>query len=236
MRAVATLFALTLAATSGQAAAPFTYKFAGPLKYRTVLLSEGSFTLPDGRPSTMKLEAVSTVQLTPKGTTPQGTELASETLRTRTLMDDREVPPPPGLQTRRTLKVAPTGAVDGGPDQTFAVVFPPTPLARGDAFTEERKSGPEGLPLKTTWTVAEAQATLSGYPAPVAVLEAKSTLATVPKDRKVTLKEAGGKLWFDAAAGVLVRTQLAYTFLEESNEPGTPARRTQIRYTSELIK
>lgn len=224
------LLALSLVATA-HAAGPFTYKFTPgtSLKYRTVLISEGSFALPDGRLSTMKLEAVSTVQLTPKAATPQGFELASETLRTRTLMDDREVPAPPGLETKRTLKVAPNGAVDGGPDRTFAVVFPSTPLARGDSFTEERTTGPEGLPLKTTWTLTEAQATLSGYPAPVAVLEARCALSAVPKDRKVTLKDAGGKLWFDAAAGVLVRTQLAYTFLEES-------RRTSIRYTSELTK
>lgn len=226
-----------LLAGSGQAQ-PLQYKFSAgsPLKYRTVLLSEGAFTLPDGAPRTMKLEAISTVQLTPKGPSPEGFEIASETLRTRTLMDGREVPPPGAVETKRTLKVAPSGAIQGGPDQTFAVIFPDRALSRGDTFTEDRRTGAEGLPLKTTYTVADTQARVSGYPAPVVLLEASSTLAALPKDRKVTLKEAGGKLWFDAAAGVLVRTQLAYTFTEDAPQPDAPARRTTIRYTSELIK
>ena len=241
IRAAAALVALCLAATGGRAAEPFTYKFTPGkvLNYRTVLLSEGSFTLPDGSPRTMKLEALSTLRLTPAASGPKGCELASETLRTRTLMDGRDVPAPTGLEKRRTLTVAPNGAIEGGADQTFAVVFPDRPLARGDTFVEERAATAAGLPLKTTFTVVDTQLALAGYPTPVVELDAKATLPAPPKDRKVTLRSGGGKVFFDPVAGVLVKSQLAYSFTEEVAMPGAPApsvRQTTIRYTSDLVK
>lgn len=242
MRSWIVLCALALTAARGQAE-PFTYKFAprSPLKYRTILISEGSFSLPDGAPKSMKLEAVATVVLTPKGATPEGFEIASETLRTKTMMDGADVPAPAKLETKRTFKVRPNGVIVGGEEQTFAVVFPEKTLARGETFTEERKTpaGGPSLPLKTTYTVADTAAKVDGYPHPVTLLEASSELAAAPAGRKVTLKEAGGKLWFDPAAGVLVKTALVYSFTEETPMPdgsSVAARRTMVRYASELIK
>lgn len=235
--------AVALVASSGQAAERFTYKFTAgkPLKYRTVLLSEGSFSLPDGSPKTMKLEAVSLVQLTPQASTPEGWKLATETLRTKTLMEGRQVPAPPARDSRRVIVVHPDGSIHGGEEQTFAVIFPGRPLARGESFTAERKpaAGGPGLPLLTTYTVADTRASVPGYPAPVALIEAKDELAGPLPGRKLTLRAGGGKLWFDAAAGVLVKVQLGYAFSEEKSFPGgsgSSTNTTTIRYTSELVR
>lgn len=243
MRPLFAALVLVLAASGGQAAERFTYKFTQgkPLKYRTILLSEGSFTLPDGSPKSMKLEALSVVQFTPQAATPQGWAVATETLRTKTLMEDKEVTPPRPAQAKRTIVVRPDGSIHGGEEQTFAIIFPERPLARGESFSAERKpaAGGPGLPLKTTYTVADTQATVTGYPGPVTLIEAKDELASRPQGRKLTLKSGGGKIWFDARAGVLVKTQLSYAFSEEKSLPGGPGSSTAattIRYTSELTK
>ena len=234
--------AAALALTTGATAAErYAYKFTRPLKYRTVLLSEGQFSLPDGTPRKMKLEAVSTVQLTPVGQDAHGFQVTTETLRTMTRMDDREVPAPKPADSKRTVTVGPDGAITGGGESTFAIVFPAKALSKGDSFTEERATpaGGPALPLKTVYTVADTAATVPGYAGAVTLFEARSELSGKPQGRQLTLKEGGGKVWFDAAAGLLVKSHLAYVFSEETPLPGGQSggsRVTTVHYESELAK
>lgn len=231
---------LALAVLAGATApAPYQYRFTAgkALSYRTILRSEGSMQLPDGSARPMKLEAQSTVVFTPQEKTPEGWKVRTETTRARTTLDGRNAPPQQPGDTKSTVVVRADGAIAGGEEQTFAIVFPERPLARGDSFASERKSGAAGLPVKTTYTLVDTAAQVRGYPAPVSLFEAKSELAGKAPGRK--LRSGGGKIWFDPAAGLLVKSQLSYEFTEEMALEGLGQNTTRtitIHYDSELAR
>lgn len=235
---------LVAAALVGAAApAPYQYRFTAgkALPYRTILRSEGTMTLPDGSAKPMKLEAQSVVVFTPQEQTAEGWKLRTETTRARTTLDGHNAAPPQKpADTKTTVIVRPDGGIVGGDEQTFAIVFPAKALARGDSFTSDRKgSGEAGLPLKTTYTLVDTAAPVRGYPAPVSLFEAKSELSGKTPGRKLTLKSGGGKIWFDPAAGLLVKSQLSYQFAEEMVLEGlgqSSTRTTTIHYDSELTR
>lgn len=230
-----------LCAGGAAAADRYEYRFeAGkPLTYRTNLESAGSFALPDGTPKTIKLAAQSVVKLVPEAPAEGGWKIASQTVRAKTSLDGRETPPPKGVDAKRTMVVRADGAVTGGDESTFAIVFPGGALAKGDRFTAERKAVGEGLPLKTTYTLVDTSASLAGHAGKLSLFEARSELTRSPAGRTLALKRGGGKVWFDLAAGMLVKTELAYEFNEQMALPGggkAGARSTTVRFVSELVR
>lgn len=234
------LVLLSAALVGAAAPAPYQYRFTAgkALPYRTILRSE--FQVPDGSSKTMKLEAQSMVVFTPLEKTADGWKLGTETTRAKSSLDGREERAPKPSDTKRTVVVRPDGGIAGGDSETFAIVFPARPLARGDSFASERKgTGEAGLPLKTTYTLVDTAAQVRGYPGTVSLFEAKSELAGKTPGRKLTLKSGGGRIWFDAQAGQLVKSQLSYQFSEEVALPGltqASVRMTTIHYDSELTK
>jgi hypothetical protein len=236
MLRIALMLSLVLAG-SGFAAEAYRYRFSPgkPLTYRTSLTSEGRFTLPDGSPKTVKLAAQSTVKLTPEAKDGEGWKVTSQTTRAETSLDGMAAPAPKGADAKKTITVRPDGTVTGAEESTFAIAFPARALNRGDSFTEEKKSAGDSLPLKTTWTLVETGAALAGHPGKMSVFEAKSELGRT--SRKMTLKRGGGKVWFDAASGMVVKSDMAYDFTEEVSLPGADkagSRATSLRYVSEL--
>jgi hypothetical protein len=221
-------------AGAGWAAEKYAYKWTpgAGLKYRTLLRSDGTMAMPEGPAQPVKMQATSVLSMTARQQVGDGWKVESSTERGQSSMNGMPIPVPADVKPQKTtITVKADGSVvdaSGATDRGMAIVFPDRALDRGDSFAMSSAGDgtPDALPLKTTFTLAETADTLPGHSGKLARFDAKVELARQPATRQVTLKDGKGQVWFDPAAGVLVKSKIGFSLVETTKpKDGAPLTR-----------